>query len=321
MLISTLYLLMGLVLLVYSADKFIMGAATTAKLLGVSTMMVGLIVIGFGTSAPEMVVSAIASMKGNPGIALGNAVGSNITNIALVLGIGLIIAPMAVKSQVVKREMPILIVASMLTFVLLFDLELDTVDGVILIVAMGVVTVLLGVLGLREGKDVLRDEIEAELNTEMSLKVALAWLVFGIIMLPVASQLMVTSATDIAKHFGVSDLIIGLTIVALGTSLPELAATIASVLKKEHDLAIGNIVGSNIFNLLGVIGISGLIANNTFSADFIRFDYIYMMLLIVFLQLVSVYFVVKDRFISRIIGIILLSLYVGYMIWLYIKIE
>jgi len=316
---SLFYLVAGLVLLIVSADKFVLGAAATAKHMGVSTMLVGLIIVGFGTSAPEMVVSAIASFKGNSGLALGNAVGSNITNVALVLGVGLMIVPMSIKSQTVKREMPILLLVTLLVLFLLIDLKLSFVDGVILITSMFIVTGFLLVIGMKSDRDEFSDEFEAEYNLDITLKKAGVFLALGILMLPIASQIMVNAATDIAVHFGVSDMVIGLTIVALGTSLPELAATVASAMKKEHDLAIGNIVGSNMFNLLGVIGISGLIREFEFSAHFIKYDYFYMLMLTVFLFLASVYFVLKDRFISRVIGWVLVLMYVAYMVWLYVS--
>lgn len=316
---SLIYLVIGLVLLIYAADKFVLGAASTAKHMGVSTMLVGLIIVGFGTSAPEMVVSAIASFKGNSGLALGNAVGSNITNIALVLGTGLLIVPMSIKSQTIKREMPILLLVTLLVLFLLMDLKLSFSDGVIMIVSMLVVTGFLTVIGIKGDRDEFSDEIEAEFDLDISLKKAAMLLLFGIMVLPIASHLMVIGATDIAAEFGVSDMVIGLTIVALGTSLPELAATVASALKKEHDLAIGNIVGSNMFNLLGVIGISGLIREYEFSAHFIQYDYFYMLILTVFLFLASVYFVLKDQFISRVIGVVLVLLYITYMVWLYVS--
>ncbi|MCX7544603.1 calcium/sodium antiporter [Marinicella gelatinilytica] len=319
MLIPSGYLVIGLILLIFAADKFIIGAAALAKHLGVSTMLVGLIVVGFGTSAPEMVVSAIASFKGNSGLAMGNAVGSNITNIALVLGVGLLITPMQVKSKIIKREMPILLMVCLLALFLLLDLSLTFVDGVILLISMLAVTLLLGFLGVTESKDSYSDEVESEYDLSIKMSHAVLFLLFGIIVLPLASQLMVVGATDIAQYFGVSDLVIGLTVVALGTSLPELAAIIASAAKKEHDLAIGNIVGSNIFNLLGVIGISGVINDYEFSRRFLMFDYLYMVILTVFLFIVSIYFVLKDRFVSRLIGVILVLLYVSYMIWLFVS--
>lgn len=319
MLISSLYLLVGLILLIIAADKFVLGAASTAKHMGVSTMLVGLIIVGFGTSAPEMVVSAIASFNGNSGLALGNAVGSNITNIALVLGTGLLIVPMSIQSQTIRREMPILLLVSLLVLFLLIDLKLTFADGVIMIISMLLVTGFLTIIGIKGDRDEFSDEIEAEFDLDISLKKAILLLIVGIVVLPLASHMMVKGATEIAVAFGVSDMVIGLTIVALGTSLPELAATVTSALKKEHDLAIGNIVGSNMFNLLGVIGISGLIREYEFTAHFIKYDYFYMLMLTVFLFLASVYFVLKDRFISRLIGVVLVVMYISYMVWLYVS--
>lgn len=319
MIVSVAYLLFGLALLIFAADRFVVGAATTAKHLGVSTMVVGLIVVGFGTSAPEMVVSAIASFKGNSGIALGNAVGSNIANIALVLGVGLVIAPMSIKSQTVKREMPILMVVTLLVLLLFLDLELSFIDGLLLLSGMFLVTLLLGYLGVKQGQDELTEELEAEVDFSMSFAKSLALLIMGIVALPLASHFMVLGASDIARYYGVSDLVIGLTIVALGTSLPELAATSVSVMKGEHDLAIGNLVGSNIFNLLGVIGIAGVIRPYQFTVDFLKYDYLYMLMLTVFLLLLAIYFVIKDRRVSRMVGFVLLMMYIGYMIGLYLK--
>lgn len=316
MIVSVAYLLFGLALLIFAADRFVVGAATTAKHLGVSTMVVGLIVVGFGTSAPEMVVSAIASFKGNSGIALGNAVGSNIANIALVLGVGLVIAPMSIKSQTVKREMPILMVVTLLVLLLFLDLELSFIDGLLLLSGMFLVTLLLGYLGVKQGQDELAEELEAEVDFSMSFAKSLALLIMGIVALPLASHFMVLGASDIARYYGVSDLVIGLTIVALGTSLPELAATSVSVMKGEHDLAIGNLVGSNIFNLLGVIGIAGVIRPYQFTVDFLKYDYLYMLMLTVFLLLLAIYFVIKDRRVSRMVGFVLLMMYIGYMIGL-----
>ncbi len=319
MLISVSYLVVGLILLIVAADKFIIGAAALAKHLGVSSMLVGLIVVGFGTSAPEMVVSAIASFRGDSGLAMGNAIGSNITNIALVLGVGLLIVPMQVKSVVIKREMPILLLTCLLALILLLDLKLTFSDGVILLVAMLLVTLLLSYFGLKQSNDSYSEEVETEYDLSIKLSHAVLFLIFGIIVLPLASQLMIIGAIDIAQYFGVSDLVIGLTIVALGTSLPELAAIIASARKNEYDLAIGNIVGSNIFNILGVLGISGVIRSFEFSQRFLMFDFMFMVILTVFLFVVSVYFVLRDRFISRLIGFVLVLLYVAYMVWVFVS--
>ena len=312
-------LIVGLLLLVYSADKFVIGAAATASYLGVSSMVVGLIVIGFGTSAPEMVVSAIAAMKGNPNLALGNAVGSNITNIALVLGVGIIVSPLLICSNTVKREMPILLFVTVFVLLLMLDGEQSRTDGMILIASMFAMTIWLAWLGLRQskGNDILEDEFKAEMPDDISKKAALLWLMFGMIMLPVASILMVDGATTIAEMMGMGDVVIGLTIVALGTSLPELSSTIACMRKQEHDLALGNIVGSNMFNLLGVLGISASIKSYKLPDDFLSTDYLVMLDLTLALVIFSLFYVVRKKPIPRFVGYLFVISYCAYMFWLY----
>ncbi len=313
------YLIVGLVLLVYSADKFIMGAAATAKYLGVSSMVVGLIVIGFGTSAPEMVISAIAAMQGNAKLALGNAVGSNITNIALVLGVGIVVSPLLICSNTVKREMPILLLVSLFVLWLMWDGELSRIDGIILLIGMLAMTLWMAWLGLRESKekDILEEEFEAEMPQDLSKKAAWLWLMFGMVMLPIASIMMVKGATSIAHMLGVSDVIIGLTIVALGTSLPELSATISCMRKGEHDLALGNIVGSNMFNLLGVLGISASIKTFQLPDNFLSTDYLVMLDLTFALLIFSLIYVARNKPIPRFIGYMFILSYLAYYFWLY----
>ncbi len=315
------FLIFGLVLLVYSADKFVIGAAATATYLGVSSMVVGLIVIGFGTSAPEMVVSAIAAMKGSPGLALGNAIGSNITNIALVLGVGIAVSPLLISSNTVKREMPILLLVTLFVLMLMWDGNQSGSDGAILLASMLAMTLWMAWLGLRQSKnkDSLEEEIEAEMPSDVSKKAAWLWLLFGMIMLPVASHLMVQGATTIAKMMGMTDVVIGLTIVALGTSLPELSATVACMKKNEHDLALGNIVGSNMFNLLGVLGISASIKAYDIPQNFLATDYLVMLDLTFALLIFSLIYVVKNKPIPRVVGFLFLLCYCVYMGWLYVR--
>jgi cation:H+ antiporter len=316
-------LVLGLVLLIFSADKFIMGAAATAKYLGVSSMVVGLIVIGFGTSAPEMVVSAIAAFQGKPGLALGNAVGSNITNIALVLGVGIAFTPMIIRSETIRREIPILVLVTFFVLFLMWDGHQTRTDGIILIVSMLLMTFWMAWQGLKQsnekGGDVLEQEFEAEMPHDVSKKAALMWLLFGMIMLPVASHLMVKGATTIAELMGMSTVMIGLTIVALGTSLPELSATIASMKKNEHDLALGNIVGSNMFNLLGVLGISATIKGYELPAKFLSQDFLVMVDLTLALFVISLFYVVRRKPIPRYIGYTFILCYLAYMFWLYLR--
>ncbi|VAW39134.1 Inner membrane protein YrbG, predicted calcium/sodium:proton antiporter [hydrothermal vent metagenome] len=313
------FLIVGLVLLVYAADKFVMGAAATASYLGVSSMVVGLIVIGFGTSAPEMVISAIAALQGNPGLALGNAVGSNTTNIALVLGVGIIVSPLMIGSNTVKREMPILLLVTLFVMLLMWDGEQTRLDGAILITSMFAMTLWMAWLGLKQSKnkDNLQKEFEAELPQDVSKKAAWLWLLFGMIMLPVASHSMVHGATTIAQMLGMTDVVIGLTVVALGTSLPELSATIACMKKKEYDLALGNIVGSNMFNLLGVLGISASIKAYKLPENFLATDYFLMLNLTLALLLFSMFSVARKKPIPRAAGYFFVIIYCVYMFWLF----
>jgi len=260
MTLPVLAVLVGLALLVWSADRFVDGAAATAKHLGMSPLLIGMVIMGFGTSAPELVVSVMSAIDGSPGIALGNAYGSNIANIALILGLTAVIAPIAVHSQVIRRELPILLGVTAVAALQVYDGEITRVEAIVLLV------LLVGLLGWniyqgRRGQvDVLGGEVEQELVSHpMPLKKALIWVGIGLALLVVSSRLLVWGAVDIAQFFGVSDLVIGLTVVAIGTSLPELASSIAAIRKNEHDMALGNVIGSNLFNTLAVVGLAGVI--------------------------------------------------------------
>ncbi|MFZ5841814.1 MAG: calcium/sodium antiporter [Pseudomonadota bacterium] len=258
---SVLALLSGLGLLVWSADRFVDGAAATARHFGMPSLLIGMVIVGFGTSAPELVVSALASSSGNPGIALGNAYGSNITNIALILGLTAVISPIAVHSQVVRKEMPVLLAVTVLAAWQLWDGELSRLDAVVLLLVFAVLLAFSIYEGLAVKGDALGAETAEELAAHpMPLKRAVCWLVIGLLLLIASSRLLVWGAVEIALALGVSDLIIGLTVVAIGTSLPELASSIIAVRKNEHDIAFGNVIGSNMFNTLAVVGLAGAIA-------------------------------------------------------------
>lgn len=314
MILYALAVVVGFIVLVWSADKFIEGAAVTAKHLGMSTLLIGIIIVGFGTSAPEMVVSAIAAYEGNPALALGNALGSNIVNIALILGITALVTPIMVHSKIVKKELPLLLFIVFFSGYLFLDDSLSRVEGIAL---------LLGFLGLvlwsiyssmRSKDDALEKEVESELEEHaMSLKLGMVWLLIGLVLLIGSSKLLVWGAVGIAQSFGVSDLIIGLTIVALGTSLPELAASVIAVRKGEHDIAIGNVVGSNMFNILGVIGIAAVISPMDFiPAEVLNRDWFVMVGLTLALFVMAYGFKGKQGRISRAEGFILLLCYVAY---------
>ena len=308
----------GFALLVWSADRFVDGAASTAKHLGMPSLLIGILIVGFGTSAPEMVVSAIAAYEGNPGLALGNAIGSNIVNIALILGITAIVAPIAVNSKIVKKEIPLLLLIVLFTGYLLLDNTLTFFEGVILLAGFFALVLWSVFAAFRSRGDSFEDQMDIELNEDiMSLKVGIMWLVFGLILLIASSRLLVWGAVGVANSFGVSDLIIGLTIVALGTSLPELAASVMAARKGEHDIAIGNVVGSNMFNLLAVIGIAVIIAPmNSIPLEVLQRDWTIMLLLTIALFVMAYGFKGRNGRINRVEGTILILCYAAYNTYL-----
>lgn len=309
--------IVGLVFLVWSADKFIEGAAVTAKYFGMSPLLIGMLIIGFGTSAPEMVVSALASMQGNPGIALGNAYGSNITNIALILGLTAVISPILVHSQVLRKEMPILIGVTALAAFQLADGQLSRMDAVVLMVVFFIIMGWSVYQGMGGKTDSMGDEMQGEVDAyDMPLKKALFWLVTGLIILVLSSRLLVWGAVDIAVALGVSDLIIGLTIVAIGTSLPELASSLMAIKKGEHDMAIGNVIGSNLFNTLTVVGIAGLISPMAIDPSVLSRDVAVMSGLTLLLFVFAYGFRGRQGRINRVEGSILLAAFIAYTSYL-----
>jgi cation:H+ antiporter len=258
-------IVVGLVLLVWSADRFVDGAVGVAQFLGMSTFLIGMIIVGFGTSAPEIVVSILSAMNNSPQLALGNAYGSNIANIALILGVTALIIPVVVKKQAMVRDIPILMAMTALTVVLLMDGNVSFVDGVVLLLAFVAVTTFNILAELHEKrkrkKAKLADNADENSPAEkVSIVKSLAWLFVGLALLIGSSRMLVWGAIYMAHALGVSDLLIGLTIVAVGTSLPELASSIAAARRGENDLAVGNVIGSNVFNTLVVVGIAAVIA-------------------------------------------------------------
>lgn len=306
----------GLILLVWSADKFVEGAAATARHFGMPALLIGMVIVGFGTSAPEMVVSALASSQGNPGIALGNAYGSNITNIALILGITALISPIAVHSQVLRKELPILTIITFAAAWQLWDGNLSRMDAIVLLLIFAVLMGWTIWQGMQKKTDEFGTEMEQELEQQqMPIKRAVFWLITGLLLLILSSRVLVWGAVEIATALGVSDLIIGLTIVAVGTSLPELASSVIAARKGEHDIALGNIIGSNLFNTLAVVGIAGSIAPMAVSQELLYRDVMTMMVLTLSLFVFGYGFGKQGR-INRIEGGILLSAYVGYTVYL-----
>ena len=308
-------ILAGFALLVWSADRFVLGASAVASIMGVSTLVVGILVVGIGTSAPEMLVSGIAAYEGKTGLSVGNALGSNITNIALVLGFSCLLIPLQVQSKIIKREIPLLLVIMIFGWFLLMDGELGFLDGALLFVAFGLVIVRQLLEAKNSRADILEASFEDEIPKDMPLPTALFWLLLGFLVLVGSARLLVWGAVEVALAFGVSELIVGLTVVAIGTSLPELAATIAAARKGEHDIAIGNVIGSNIFNLVGVMALPGIIAPGIVDPDVMARDYPLMLGLTVLLFLFASEPVGK-RVIGRWKGAVFLSIYIGYLIYL-----
>ena len=316
MLMPILAIVLGLAVLVWSADKFVDGAAATAKHLGMPSILIGMVVVGFGTSAPEMTVSAFAAWEGNPALALGNAYGSNTLNIALILGLTAVLATIAVHSSIVRKEMPILLAVTLLAGWQLWDGEISRNDAIVLLL------VFFGIIGwsiysaMRQRQDSLGEEMSAELAEHpLPLKRALLWLAIGLLLLIVSSRILVWGSVSVAQAFGVSDLIIGLTIVALGTSLPELASSIMAARKGESDLALGNIVGSNLFNTLAVVGIAGVIAPITVAEEVLTRDWP-VMLAVTFGLFIMAYGFKKQGHLTHWEGSVLLASYVAYTGWL-----
>jgi len=317
LLLAIIFVIVGLVLLIWSADRFVFGASSVARNSGISPMIIGLTIVAMGSSAPEMLVSATAAAQGRLDTSVGNALGSNITNILLVIGLVALLKPISVSSLTLKREFPMLIVFTLFGFYLLSDDNLTRAEGIMLLVAFVGFISLLVFLGKRATPD---DPLIAEIQAEMpeatsSLKAAF-WIIAGLALLLASSQLLVHGAVTIARYAGMSDLIIGLTIIAIGTSLPELAASVIGVLKGEDDLALGNIIGSNIFNILAVLGLGAVIGPGVLDINAGSRDSYVMIAATLAMLLMSIRFG-RQQQISRVEGGLLLCGFIGYQYLLF----
>jgi cation:H+ antiporter len=310
-LLPIIALLSGFALLIWSADEFTDNGAKIANIFKVSPLIIGLIIFGFGTSAPEMLVSGLAAWDGNTGLSIGNAIGSNIFNIALVLGVTAIIMPIEVHEDILKKEWIFLMVATLCAGLLLRDGRLDLTDGLILLSML----ILFLAYTLKESKNKKHqvfDELEYATDKSQTGK-TWAMLVISLVVLISSAKLVVYGGVEIAKFFQISDLVIGLTVVALGTSLPELAVSISSVLKKQFDMVVGNVIGSNLFNTIAVLAIPGLIHPSVVPKEVLSRDYPVMLSLTVLLFIVSYKFS-KKHIINRFEGVILVIVFSLY-IW------
>ncbi len=317
MLIDYAAIFAGFILLIWSADRFIIGAAATARNFDVPPLIIGLTIVGFGTSAPEMMVAGFASFNGSPAMAIGNALGSNITNITLVLGVAALITPLDVHSRIIKKELPILLLATFMALALMRDMTLDRFDGFVLASLLILLMWWIARQAIRsKSKDALTNEYIAELPDKMPNSHAIFWLIIGLILLTISSKILVWGAVNIATDLGISELVIGLTVIAIGTSLPELAASIAGALKGEHDLAIGNVVGSNLFNTLGVLAIPGLIHPAPLVEGVLERDIPIVFILTILLFVMGYGFRGEGR-INRIEGGLLMSAFIAYQMLLF----
>ncbi|MFA0570240.1 MAG: calcium/sodium antiporter [Vibrio gallaecicus] len=311
MLEAIAFLIVGLVFLVWSADKLVYGAAALARNVGISPLVIGMTILAMGSSAPEMMVSATAALDGKTDTAVGNVLGSNIANIALILGITALIKPLSISSGVIRRELPLMIGVTLLAGALLWDNHLGFYEGVLLFVLFAAFLIAMLQISRKEkvNGDAFVDEQESEVPEGVSNPKAIMWVVIGLIILPLAADMLVDNAVVIAKYFGMSDLVIGLTIIAIGTSLPELAASLAGVMKGEDDMAVGNIIGSNVFNILAVMGIPGILNPSILSEFAMGRDFWVMLGVSLLLVLMALG---KSRSVNRIEGGILVTLFLAY---------
>ena len=303
----------GLILLVWSADRFVAGAAAIAHNLGIPHLIIGVTIVSLGTSAPEILVAANAAVSDAVPLAMGNALGSNIANIGLVLGITALIAPLPISSRVMKVENLIMVITTLAVGYILYDLNLAFWEGVALLTGLFVFLLWIFRSQSKGGNEEAAQELDEEIPTSMDTRIAMFWFLVGLICLMGSARALVWGATEIALHLKASELVIGATIVAIGTSLPELAASITSALKGHHDIAIGNVLGSNIFNLLAVMAVPGLINPSDLMADVFWRDYLYMLFIT---SLLAIGLIAKGSNklpLGRVFGTVMVIVYGGYL--------
>lgn len=322
MVMNLMVFFIGLALLLWSSDRFIFGASALSKNLGLPPFLIGLTIIAVGSSAPEMFIAGVAAVQNQNDTAIGNVLGSNIANILLILGCTALIKAMSIRSKTVLKELPLLLGASLLGAWCLYDGKLSSIDGVILLTGfIGLMLYLIrdAIAQHRQANhdDQLAENYPKEVPLHVTTPKASFWVILGLILLPVSAQMMVEGASNISRLFGFSELMIGLTIIALGTSLPELAASITSVLKKEDDLAVGNIIGSNLFNILAVLAIPGLInptSENNFIDPLAITRDLYIMVGSTVLLIMLIYVGQKPHRLSRWQGGVLMLAYIAYQL-------
>jgi len=308
LILDIFYILIGLALLAWSADKLVEYAITLAKHLNVSAFLIGIVIIGFGTSAPEMLVSALAALDNVGGIAIGNALGSNIANLGLVLGFAAVFSSITISKKVLKSDITILFLITALAIVLLLDKQLSTIDGIVLVISLAAYLAWSAISDKKSGEQ-QDDEFDLDTEPKISLGKSAIWTVLSLVILLGSSKILLVGAVGVSKALGISDLMIGLTVVAIGTSMPELAASVAAAKQKQTGLIIGNILGSNAFNTLGVLGIVGLLSNTSIGNEVLQRDFI---ALIIFMLALTAFAFIKGK-LSKPSGFILLFGYFSYL--------
>jgi cation:H+ antiporter len=316
MILDYLGILSGLILLVFGADRFVTGAANIARGLGMPPLLIGLTIVSIATSTPEILVGSVAALDGKIEIAIGNAIGSNIANIGMVLGLSVLILPVKIASKALQQEYLLMFLSAFIAILLMLDLELSRMDATILLITLaGFIYWILRIAQRTPMTDPLTGEFEQELAQIMSLKKSVVFFLVGLILMLAGAELLVRCSVVVARSFGISDLVIGLTIIAVGTSLPELAASLMSVVKKEADIAVGNVIGSNMFNMLAVIGVPVLIHPSVIGNEALLRDFP-VMIVMTLLMGWMVFMRGPGRF-DRIEGGVLLLCFIFYQYWLF----
>lgn len=305
--LSVVLLIVGIILLFLGGEGLVKGASRLARILGISPVVIGLTVVAFGTSAPEFVVGLIASLKGSSDIVLGNIIGSNISNIGLILGIGAVISPLFIQGRLVKVEVPIMIILSFILFGLAWGLNLGLFQGIFLFGALIAFTTY-SYFGSKKEPEVVEEQYKEFISEDGPTWKQILFIVLGLAGLIIGARLVVDSAILIARVIGVSELVISITVVAIGTSLPELSTTIVAAMKKEHDIIVGNIIGSNIFNI-GILGLVSIIHPVKVDSSLLRFEFPVML----FFSILILPIMITGKRISRFEGILLLLLYGGFI--------
>lgn len=312
MALAIIAVIIGLAVLVWSADTFIDGATSLAVRFNMPSFLIGVVILGIGTSAPELVVSALAAVAGSPDLALGNAYGSNIINITLVLGVTALISPILIRANVIRHDLILLLAVTALAAFQLLDGNLSLTDGIVLIAS------LIGVLLIQIFLS-LRNNTAADVDAPKDINIAkaLATLTLGLVLLIVSSRSIVWGAVELATLWGMSELLIGLTIVAIGTSLPELVASVAAARRGEHDMALGNIIGSNLFNTLGVVGVATVISPiKNIAPEILSRDVLMMAGVTLLLFVLAIIAYNRQGEMKRGSGLVLILTFIGYSVWL-----